>query len=633
MKQFSKILLSIFFSLLICIPSVLAIFCYTQPMDTLSFDLSLFSEDAEKLDWTVYVNRHGKKRELISDGFGGYSGLDYPGQTFYFSRKIAEALDSLTLRIGTANRCVSVFLDDSLIYTDCPELDNRIGWLELPMLEYDRIEPVIVSLPPNSLGHTLTIAQSSPIFSEKHTNDDTVYPCTITLYGGYSYESELIADTSQTMIPAVLLLALQLFMLIAFLWNAFMGTIVPSLPVLAMASLFQMCRILAQAPFFSHYFKQLPVDFSWLCFHLSVGSLLVFLTIQMQYFRPLLCVVTIFQLGSTIVSSIVQAGFLLEYGDLFLFFVYLPQLIGFVALIIMFLCAFIQWRKGNRFFRYFSQAAFLLVGGYALFLLISFPFLSDYVLSVFQRIAQEVILCLPNFSLKLLWHLCLYSSLIAISMTLIEREARRQTENSVLSIKSELAMESYENLRCQSEEVMMLRHDTMKHYSLLYTMAQETPERLTDYLEQLMGQIQDVRPVVQSGNQILDIIINGKLGIAAEKGISIEIVRSEAPEHLPLTDTELCSLIMNILDNAINASSNPETVNPYMKLDFHCKNQHFIFSCENSMAPMSNTKKISTSGHGYGLKIIRRIMKNWDEMISEESDGNIHKLSIAIHLD
>ncbi len=59
-----------------------------------------------------------------------------------------EDLDSPTLRIDGLNRMIAVFLDDELLYTDCPKEDNRIGYLNLHALTWDRTEPIIVSLPP-----------------------------------------------------------------------------------------------------------------------------------------------------------------------------------------------------------------------------------------------------------------------------------------------------------------------------------------------------------------------------------------------------------------------------------------------------------------------------------------------------
>ena len=72
--------------------------------------------------------------ELAPDGFGGFNRLEEPGQTFYFSRVLTENLDSPILRLETADRTFAVFLDGALLYTDCPELDNRIGCLRLPTL-------------------------------------------------------------------------------------------------------------------------------------------------------------------------------------------------------------------------------------------------------------------------------------------------------------------------------------------------------------------------------------------------------------------------------------------------------------------------------------------------------------------
>lgn len=638
MKQLPKIISALLFALLLCIPSVLAVFYYSHPMEDVSYDLSLLPEDGQEWEgpkgWTIFKSDKGNNTELTPDGWGGYSGLDYAGQTFYFSRTLTEELDSPTLQIGAVNRTVSVFLDDTLIYSDCPELDNRIGYLELPMLEYDRMDRLTISLPPDYQGRTLTIAQSSPVYSEKQSSDQTVYPAEVILYCGYSYESGIISDAAKTMIPAVLLFALELFLLGAFIWNASLNIIIPSLPVLSVATLFHMCSVLAQANFFFKYFGTLSLDPVWLFLHLSIGALLAFLTIYAKRLRPLFLLVTVLQIASTIAHYLVQEEALIPYGDTYLFFVNLPQITGFIALLAVTVCAFILWKMGNEFFRHMAKAELVIMFGYVIVLFVSIMFDPDYIKSVFSRIAGEALILLPNFTLKLLWYLNLISSLFAILLEVTSSETRRRTETAVLATKSELAIESYENLLHQSEEIRMIRHDTVKHYRMLRQMSEESPERMNTYLDELIGDIQNIQPVVSSGNQIIDILLNGKLGTAYTKGISVEIVRSDAPESLPLTDTEICCLFMNILDNAVNAAAETTAGNPYIKLDFHQKDQHFVFSCENSMSENPrNKKKEPSKDHGYGLKIIHKIMERWDSnMISVEQAGNIYKMTVVIPL-
>lgn len=635
-----KFMAALLVSLLICIPCTLAVFYYMQPMEAASYNLSLMPEDGQVWEgskgWTVFTDESGQRKELEPNGSGGYSGLDHEGQTFYFSREMTEQLDSPTLQIDTVNRTVSIFLDDALIYTDCPKLDNRIGYLKLPMLDYDRTEALKVSLPSDYQGRTLTIAQSNADVSDTLEKPGIVgtivYPCDITLYCGYSYESGLIAGTTRTMIPAVLLFALMLFLLAAFLWNASFGMLRLELPTFALTAGLQMCGILANADFFHEYFGTLPLDPESLFFHLSVAALLAFLTLYAKELCPLFLITVLLQVLSTAASVIIQTTGLLPYGDLYVFFVELPWMTGFAALTCALICTFLLGHKRNPFFLHVSQAALVLLAGYTLFLLGSTSFLPDYIPSVLTKISREVSMRLPNFSLRLLWNLCLFSSLFAVVADLLEREAQRRTEKVILAEKNKLAVESYDHLRRQSEEVQMLRHDMKKHYAILGRLASKTPEKIADYLKDLAAQVDAVRPVVATGNQILDIILNGKLNTAAERDIPTEIIRSQAPETLPLRDADACCLFMNILDNAINAASASDTAKAFIRLDFHCHDHHFVFSCENAMPAAKVKKEKPIPEHGYGLKIVRQIMKKCGNMVSIEQTETVFKISLILPL-
>ena len=85
--------------------------------------------------WTVYTQEGDARTELTPNGYGGYAGLEL-GQTFYLSRVLEEELDSPTLSLDPVEWQFSVWLDDTLIYTDCPELDNRIGYVQLPVNDW-----------------------------------------------------------------------------------------------------------------------------------------------------------------------------------------------------------------------------------------------------------------------------------------------------------------------------------------------------------------------------------------------------------------------------------------------------------------------------------------------------------------
>lgn len=253
MKKNIKNLLCLIVVIILSITFCSFLSIYLKPTKNVSLHLSLTSEDegsfSKEFDnkgWTVYTQSHTNKTELIPNGFGGYTGIEL-GQTFYYSRVLKEELDNPTLQINTSIFNIAVFLDDTLIYTDCPELDNRIGYLTLPMNESKEDELIVISLPPDYQGKTLTIAQSMPDYYDTPTL--MAIPCNITLYSGFSYESKLIAESFATAIQATLAFAVGLVLLITFVFNHNIGTLCTSLVVFLWVT-----STLFETTFYTSYF-------------------------------------------------------------------------------------------------------------------------------------------------------------------------------------------------------------------------------------------------------------------------------------------------------------------------------------------------------------------------------------------
>ena len=129
---------------------------------------------------------------------------------------------------------------------------------------------------------------------------------------------------------------------------------------------------------------------------------------------------------------------------------------------------------------------------------------------------------------------------------------------------------------------------------------------------------------------MLDILLNGKLSQAISAGVRVELLRCHAPESLPLSDAELCSAVVNLMDNAFTAAAAPDVKVPYIRLDMHVKNNFFIFRLENSMGQVP--KKSPAPGHGLGLRIVRRILEGHGDMIEVEQIGDKCKVTFAVPL-
>ena len=158
-------------------------------------------------------------------------------------------------------------------------------------------------------------------------------------------------------------------------------------------------------------------------------------------------------------------------------------------------------------------------------------------------------------------------------------------------------------------------------------------EKRTAYLEELIRQNQKTRPVVESGNEMMDIILNGKLSAAVDAGLRVEIPHVTVPETLPLSDPDLCGLMMNTVDNAISAASG--AAEPYVLLKIHDRDGFLGIVCENSFDPQAlqaEAKKETVPKHGFGLKIVRAIVARYSGVITENIDGDRFIVKIVIPL-
>lgn len=631
MKNNAHIWLSILVSLVLSIAFSLVLTMYIPPMDDVSLDLSLTVEDSleaptdyDSKGWTVFIQEGDVRTELQNNGFGGYTGLE-PGQTFYYSRVMKEHLNSPTLQLSGSECTFAVWLDDVLIYTDYPDMKCQIGHLTLPMLEYVRENPMTISLPSDYQGKTLTIAQSFPEYMD--SSSVLAIPVSVKLYCGFAYESELISESFVVSMVTMVTFAVAIILLIAFVRNRDM-----SMLFLALFAFLQMTSLLTKTSFFSRYFSTHENSITYMIPMLASSALLIFLAAKGGKYRRLLFIICTVQLMSTVICTaflITLSAFSISdtVNTVFSFVQRLAEWSAFAGLIMTLVLSAAFWRKEQWIWKVFTLLAFTFTAGSWLLCIIF--------VDKGQTFAQ-IKLSLESGQITYIYYktypAIAIAALISATAAAIRNELLRYSENRLLKRHQEQALASYENIQRQHEEVMMLRHDMQKHFTALRAMTDNT--EITEYLDRLLNDNEKIRPVVQSRNKMFDIILNSKLAAATAKNIRVQIIRADVTENLPLSNSELCSLIMNILDNAIAAASQVKK-HPQIDLDMHLKGAFFVFSCTNSANPSfagSEQADASLPMHGLGLKIIQQIADTHGCLIQTSQTEKQYTVTVAIPL-
>ena len=153
-----------------------------------------------------------------------------------------------------------------------------------------------------------------------------------------------------------------------------------------------------------------------------------------------------------------------------------------------------------------------------------------------------------------------------------------------------------------------------------------------DYLAQVTHQLRELRPIFSSGHYLIDLIFNSRLAYAQDQDIQIRLKRIETPPALPLNDTELSALLINALDNAIQAAAKLPADQRWIEIELFTKEHLFYIGLSNSTdasLPASGELN-SEESHGYGLTIMRRIVERHAGLIDYSARDGAFQLVLLL---
>lgn len=193
-----------------------------------------------------------------------------------------------------------------------------------------------------------------------------------------------------------------------------------------------------------------------------------------------------------------------------------------------------------------------------------------------------------------------------------------------------MAEKSTNLMREHAAQTAVLEHDMRKHLGVISLYLQsEEPDRALEYLRQMGGAMDAMPTVVLTGNPTVDLIMNAQSALAREKGLRFSAEAYPLPE-LPLTETELASLLLNTLENAFRAALDTEEKTVGVRL--YTRSGFFCYSCENARRPDEGSERKPEEGHGYGLRIIRDIAEREDGILKIECEPESFLVSIVFPL-
>ena len=214
---------------------------------------------------------------------------------------------------------------------------------------------------------------------------------------------------------------------------------------------------------------------------------------------------------------------------------------------------------------------------------------------------------------------------VVLMMSILVFNLNRQyeAEKELTRLKSEQAQlleHDYTALNQAYALNAKLFHDFHNHIGVLRQhLLHGKTEQAMQYLDELQSPVKKMADTVWTGDETVDYLINSKAVTAKEYRINYQ-VQVEFPRHTNLKSADLCAVLGNLLDNALEAAEQVQLPEQrFVQLVIRRINQMLVIKVENSYVTVPiekdgtfKTSKDENGLHGWGLKSAQTAAEKYD---------------------
>lgn len=236
-----------------------------------------------------------------------------------------------------------------------------------------------------------------------------------------------------------------------------------------------------------------------------------------------------------------------------------------------------------------------------------------------------------NLGVAVLPFVFLTALALLYAILVLEDHERLEQADKLASLRESY----YQGLRREERQVRTLRHDLRNHLTALRGLVEagEGAQAL-QYMDQLADS-----PALRGGrrlceNDAANAVLSAKAEAMGRAGLRLDFAVS-LPRDLPLAGADLCALLGNALDNAMEAAEGAADKTVVLR----CREEKglFMLRVENAYAgerpPDLSTTKADRAAHGFGLTGMREIAERLGGSLETRAMGGRFELIACLPLD
>ena len=213
----------------------------------------------------------------------------------------------------------------------------------------------------------------------------------------------------------------------------------------------------------------------------------------------------------------------------------------------------------------------------------------------------------------------------------------RMIDRKIVEYQSDLMEKHCEEVQNIYETMRGWRHDYHNHIQTLLALCGDE-ERTREYLWKLNDDLTMVDTVIKTGNVMVDAILNSKLSLIKSKGIEVN-AKAIVPKELPVSEIDLCTIVGNLLDNAMEAVlRQPEGSGQFIRIFIGVLRENLYISAYNSTG--GEIKKYrnqylsvkNSTAHWLGLRRVDRIVEKNQGFVNRQNEEGVFATEIMLPL-
>ena len=243
-----------------------------------------------------------------------------------------------------------------------------------------------------------------------------------------------------------------------------------------------------------------------------------------------------------------------------------------------------------------------------------------------------------DFSVFFMGILMIFSNILMIFLfRKITRDNRIYIENKLMKEKMDMEYKYYMKVKENQDRVRQMYHDMKNHMACMQNLS-NTGEGLNEYITEINTEIENCESCFNTGNLILDIVLNEKKGICLGKEIKFNAyIEFKKCGFIKVND--VCTIFSNLIDNAIEACDKLQE-DKYISLKGSYINENFfVMKIENSKCNTIDIKggnlitdKEDKLTHGIGFENVKRTIYSYDGEVDIKYDDKKFIVKILIPL-